>query len=176
MLGVGRKFPEFNLKATVGTDLETAFTQVSSETVKGKWMCMFFYPKDFTFVCPTEIVAFSDLSGEFKERNCEVYGASIDSEFVHMGWMQHNDELRNLKIPLVSDIKRELSEDLGILDEQEGVTYRATYIVDPEGLVRYASSNDLSVGRSPVEVLRVLDALQTGALCPVNWKKGEATL
>ena len=88
-----------------------------------------------------------------------------------MGWMQHNAELKNLNIPLISDIKRELSEDLGILDEQEGVTYRATYIVDPEGIVRYASANDLAVGRSPEEVLRVLDALQTGSLCPCELEK-----
>lgn len=176
MLGVGKKFPQFNLKATVDTNLDTAFTQISNDSYKGKWMCMFFYPKDFTFVCPTEIVGFDNLYGEFKERNCELYTASIDSEFVHMAWRTHNEELKNLKMPMIADIKRELSEDLGILDEQEGVTYRSTFIVDPEGTIRYVSSNDLAVGRNPEEVLRTLDALQTGALCPVNWKKGDSTL
>lgn len=139
-------------------------------------MCMFFYPKDFTFICPTEITAFDDLYTEFKERNCELYAASIDSEFVHMAWRQHNDALKNLQTPMISDIKRELSDDLGIIDEKEGVTYRSTFLVDPEGVIRYVASNDLSVGRSPDEVLRTLDALQNGGLCPVNWKKGEATL
>lgn len=176
MLGVGKKFPQFNLTATVDTNLDKAFTKLTNDSYKGKWMCMFFYPKDFTFVCPTELVGFNNLLGEFKERNCELYGASIDSEFVHMAWMTHNEELKNIDYPLIADIKRELSEDLGILDEQEGVTYRATYIVDPEGTVRYVSVNDLAVGRNPEEVLRTLDALQTGALCPVNWNKGENTL
>ncbi len=176
MLGVGKKFPQFNLTATVDTNLDSAFTTLNNDSYKGKWMCMFFYPKDFTFVCPTELVGFNNLMGEFKERNCELYGASIDSEFVHMAWMTHNEELKDINYPLIADIKRELSEDLGILDEKEGVTYRATYIVDPEGVIRYVSVNDLAVGRNPEEVLRTLDALQTGSLCPVNWNKGDKTL
>jgi peroxiredoxin (alkyl hydroperoxide reductase subunit C) len=176
MLGLGKKFPNFNLTATVDTNLDKAFTKVNNESFKGKWMCMFFYPKDFTFICPTEIVGYDNLHGDFKERNCELYAASTDSEFVHMAWRQHTEDLKNLKTPMISDIKRELSEDLGILDETEGVCYRATFIVDPEGIVRHVSANDLSAGRSPEESLRTLDALQNGGLCPVNWKKGDATL
>lgn len=112
-------------------------------------------------VCPTEIAAFGKLTREFADRDAQLLGVSIDSEFVHLTWRQAKDELRDLGLPMLSDLKRELSSALGILDPQAGVAQRATYIVDPEGVIRFVYATDLNVGRSPAEVLRVLDALQT---------------
>jgi peroxiredoxin (alkyl hydroperoxide reductase subunit C) len=176
MLGVGEKFPEFSVKATVSTDLKSAFKDLTDESYPGKWKVYFFWPKDFTFVCPTEIAAFGKLNGEFKDRDAQVLGGSTDSEFVHLAWRQHHEDLKSLPFPMLADVKRELCEELGILDPKEGVAQRATFIVDPENVIRFVSVNDLSVGRNPQEVLRVLDALQTDELCPCNWKKGEETL
>lgn len=176
MLGVGKPFPQFNLKAVTGTDLKTAFTEVNNDTYKGKWLVAFFYPKDFTFVCPTEIKGFSELNGQFKDRDAQVLAFSTDSEFVHLAWKQSHDDLKELKFPMVSDIKRELSQALGILDEAEGVAQRATFIVDPQGVIRFVYVTDLSVGRNPKEVLRILDGLQTDELCPCNWEKGKETI
>jgi lipoyl-dependent peroxiredoxin subunit C len=176
MLTVGDKFPAFNLKAVVPGDLKTAFTDLTEKSFPGKWKVVFFWPKDFTFVCPTEIVAFGEIEREFKDRDAQVIGASIDSEFVHHAWRQSRDDLKKVTYPWLSDIKRELSQALGILAKDEGVALRATFIVDPDNVIRFASVNDLSVGRNPQEVLRVLDALQTDELCPCNWKQGEDTL
>jgi lipoyl-dependent peroxiredoxin subunit C len=180
MLTVGDTFPAFKLAAVKGgkegLDLKSAFTEISSESDAGKWKLVFFWPKDFTFVCPTEIVAFGKLAGEFADRDTVVYGVSTDSEFVHLNWRLHHDDLRDLPIPMLADIKRELSQELGILDKAEGVCLRATFIVDPEGIIRFVSVNDLSVGRNPQEVLRVLDALQADELCPCNWQKGDDVL
>ncbi len=176
MLGVGKQFPNFNLKAVVTTDPKTAFTEVNNGTYKGKWLVAFFYPKDFTFVCPTEIKGFDELSGQFKDRDAQLLTFSTDSEFVHLAWRTHEENLKNLSFPMVSDIKRELTQALGILDEAEGVAQRATFIVDPEGVIRFVYVTDLSVGRNPKEVLRVLDGLQTDELCPCNWEKGQKTL
>jgi alkyl hydroperoxide reductase subunit AhpC len=176
MLGVGKKFPEFNLKGVTGTDPKTAFIDVHNKSYEGKWLVVFSYPKDFTFVCPTEIKGFGDLNKDFKERDTQVLTLSTDSEFVHLAWKQNHKDLTNLPFPMLSDIRRDLSASLGILDEAEGVAQRATYIVDPGGVIRYVSVNDMSVGRNPKEVLRVLDALQTDELCPCNWQKGEDTI
>ena len=176
MLGVGDRFPYFDLKATVANDMDNAFQQINSDTYKGKWLVVFFWPKDFTFVCPTEIAAFGELDEEFKDRDAQVLGASVDSEFVHLAWRQQKEELNDLPFPMLADIKRELSGSLGIIDREEGVSQRATYIVDPEGIIRFAMVTDLSVGRNSKEVLRVLDALQTDELCPCHWQKGQKTL
>jgi len=176
MLSVGKPFPQFDLKAVVDTDPQKAFTQISNETYQGKWLVVFAWPKDFTFVCPTEIAEFGRLNEEFQDRDAQVLGLSTDSEFVHLNWRRSHEDLKNLPFPMLSDIKRELSEALGILDDAEGVCLRATFIVDPDGIVRHVSVNDLSVGRNPQEVLRILDALQTDELCPCNWVKGEETL
>jgi len=176
MLTIGDNFPKFDLKAVVSTDPKKAFTQIDSETDAGKWKIVFFWPKDFTFVCPTEIAAFGRLNGEFNDRDAVVYGVSTDSEFVHLAWRQNHADLKNLPFAMLADIKRELSTELGILDKNEGVALRATFIVDPEGIIRFVSVNDLSVGRNPQEVLRVLDALQTDELCPCNWQKGDDVL
>jgi len=176
MLGVGQKFPEFNLKATVSTDLKGAFKDLNQDSYSGKWKVYFFWPKDFTFVCPTEIAAFGKLNREFSDRDAQVLGGSTDSEFVHLAWRQNHNDLKDLPFPMLADIKRELCQELGILDPKEGVAQRATFVVDPENVIRFVSVNDLAVGRNPEEVLRVLDALQTDELCPCNWKKGEEVL
>jgi peroxiredoxin (alkyl hydroperoxide reductase subunit C) len=176
MLTVGDRIPNFDLQAVVSTEQDKAFTRINNESDAGKWKVIFFWPKDFTFVCPTEIAAFGKLNTEFSDRDAVIYGASTDSEFVHLAWRRQHPDLKDLPFPMLADIKRELSQAFGILDKQEGVALRATFIVDPEGVIRFVSVNDLSVGRNPQEVLRVLDALQTDELCPCNWQKGEEFL
>ncbi|PKM08288.1 MAG: alkyl hydroperoxide reductase [Gammaproteobacteria bacterium HGW-Gammaproteobacteria-4] len=176
MLSVGDTFPQFKVKATVSTDLNNAFVDIDNATYAGKWLVVFFYPKDFTFVCPTEIAAFGAMNTQFADRNAQVLTGSTDSEFVHHAWRTHHKDLKNLPFPMLADVKRELTSALGILDKAEGVAQRATFIVSPEGIIRFVYVTDLNVGRSPEEVLRVLDALQTGALCPCNWAPGEDTL
>ena len=176
MLTIGHRFPDFNLKAVVSTDPKTAFTTVSPATYKGKWMVLFFWPKDFTFVCPTEIAGFNKLTSDFADRDAQLLGVSTDSEFVHLAWRQHHDDLKGLKVPMIADTRKDLSRALGVLEASEEVAMRATFIVDPDGIIRHVSVNDMSVGRNPAEVLRVLDALQTDELCPCNWQKGDAPL
>lgn len=176
MLTIGEKFPAFEVTATVDLNPQKAFETVTDASYPGKWKVFFFWPKDFTFVCPTEIAAFGKLNKEFEERGAQVLGGSTDSEFVHLAWREHHPDLRSLPFPMLSDIKRDLSEQLGILDLKAGVCLRATFIVDPEGVIRFVSVNDLAVGRNPHEVLRVLDALQTDQLCPCNWQRGEETI
>jgi len=177
MLGVGEKFPDYSVTATVSIDnSDKAFKTITNEDYPGKWKVYFFWPKDFTFVCPTEIAAFGKINKEFVERDTQVLGGSTDSEFVHRAWRVHHEDLKNLPFPMLADIKRDLTGQLGIIDENAGVAQRATYIVDPEGVIRFAYVTDLSVGRNPQEVLRVLDALQTDELCPCNWQKGQETL
>ncbi len=176
MIGVGQKFPAFSLNSTVSLEKDKQFKTITEKDYPGNWKVIFFWPKDFTFVCPTEIAEFGRKNREFKARDAQVLGVSIDSEWVHLAWRNNHPDLRALPFPMMSDIKRELSQALGILDPNAGVAQRATYIVDPEGIVRFVMITDLSVGRNVDEVLRVLDALQTDELCPCNWKKGEATL
>lgn len=173
MLTIGDKFPEINVKGVVSSDMKTAFKDFTPQTDAGKWKVIFFWPKDFTFVCPTEIAAFGKLNSDFNDRDAVVYGVSTDSEFVHLAWRQSHDDLKTLPFPMLADIKREISTACGILDKNAGVCLRATFVVDPQGIIRHVSVNDLSVGRNPQEVLRTLDALQTDELCPCNWKKGE---
>ncbi len=176
MLKIKDQFPQFAGKAVVSSDINTAFIDINNQSYKGKWLVVFFWPKDFTFVCPTEIAEFGKLNEKFNDRDAQVIGVSTDSEFVHLAWKNQKDELRDLPFPMFSDIKRDLSNALGILDQDEGVAQRATYIVDPQGVIRFVYVTDLSVGRNPSEVLRVLDALQTDELCPCNWKKGEEVI
>jgi peroxiredoxin (alkyl hydroperoxide reductase subunit C) len=164
------------VQATVSTEKGKAFQTVTDQDFKEQWKVYFFWPKDFTFVCPTEIAAFGRLDREFRDRDAQVLGGSTDSEFVHLAWRQHHPDLKDLPFPMLADVKRELCAALGILDPQEGVAQRATFVVDPHSVIRYVSVNDLNVGRNPEEVLRVLDALQTDELCPCNWHKGDAVL
>ncbi len=176
MLTIGDRIPAFDLNAVVSIDPENAFQRINQDSNAGKWKILFFWPKDFTFVCPTEIAAFGKLNNEFNDRDAVIYGISIDSEFVHLAWRNNHADLKNLPFPMLADIKRELSGALGVLDKNEGVALRATFIVDPEGVIRFVSVNDMNVGRNPEETLRVLDALQTDELCPCNWKKGDEFL
>lgn len=176
MLGVGQSFPKFNVKATVSTELKNAFAEINNDTYAGKWLVVFAWPKDFTFVCPTEIAEFGKLNAEFADRDAQVLGLSTDSEFVHLAWRNNHADLKDLPFPMLADVKRELTTGLGILDPAEGVAQRATFVVDPQGVIRFVMVTDLSVGRNVKEVIRILDALQTDELCPCNWEKGQDTL
>ena len=176
MLTIGDRFPEFALPGCAGTAAGKEFVNVSNSTFSGKWGVVFFWPLDFTFVCPTEIVEFGRLNTEFEKRNAKVLGCSIDSQYVHLAWRQANDGINTVPFPMLSDLKRELTSALGILHKQSGAALRATFVVDPEGIIRHVSVHDLPTGRNVNEVLRTLDALQTGSLCPVNWEKGKPTL
>lgn len=178
MKSLGKKFPEFKKLAVVSTEMGKEFAEISSEDHKkaGQWMVMFWYPKDFTFVCPTEIAEFGLKNDEFKKRNTLLIGASTDSEYVHLAWRKDHKDLRNLPFPLLADTSKSLADDLGILEKDEKVAYRVTFIVDPDGTIRWVCANDLNVGRNVNEVIRVLDALQTGGLTPCNWEPGQATL
>jgi len=175
MLTVGDKLPQFSLKAAVSENLETAFTTITNDSYAGKWLVLFFWPKDFTFVCPTEIAEFGRKNGDFADRDAQVLGASVDSEFVHLAWRKDHKDLKGLPFPMLADLRKDLSSALGILDA-EGVAKRATFVVDPQGVIRFASVTDMNVGRNVNEVLRVLDALQTDELCPCNWQRGDETL
>lgn len=180
MITVGNQLPLFELQAVPGGPLEEVerepFVTLSNQSQVGKWTVLFYYPMDFTFVCPTEIAAFGGAREDFEAREAVVLGASTDTHYVHLAWRRDHPHLRDLPIALLADYKRELASALGILHPREGVALRATFLVDPQGVVRWVNVNDLSVGRSVEEVLRVLDALQTDELCPCNWKQGQETL
>ena len=176
MLVPGSKAPEFNVPACVSIEKGKEFKNVSLKEFAGKWVVLYTYPKDFTFVCPTEIAAFGKLDGEFRDRDAQLLGVSTDSEFVHLAWRAAHPDLKDLPFPMVADLRRELASGCGVLDRKEGVAMRATFIVDPQGVIRFVEVTDMSVGRNPAEVLRVLDALQTDELCPCNWQKGQQTL
>lgn len=177
MISIGEKFPEFNLVASSDKPFETlnidnAFLNITDKSYPDMWKVIFFYPKDFTFVCPTEIVAFGNLFDEFKQRNTQILGCSVDSEFVHWAWRTHNPSLKNLPFPLLADVKRELTNALGIINQDSGVAERALFILDPQNVVKFIMVTDSKVGRNPHEVLRVLDALQSGELCQCGWIRG----
>jgi len=176
MLTVGDEFPSYKLQAVTGRDKGKEFETITHDSHPGKWRVVFFWPMDFTFICPTEIAEFGKREGDFADRDAQVLGASTDTHFVHLAWRKNHPDLAKLPFPMLADTKRELATELGILHKQDGVALRATFIVDPQNVIRWASVNDLSVGRNVDEVLRVLDALQTDELCPCNWKQGEPTL
>ena len=180
MLTIGDKFPAFNLKAVVSTDPKKAFTDISNESAQGKWKVVFFWPKDFTFVCPTEIAAFGKLNGEFNDRDAVVYGVSTDSEFVHLAWRQNHADLKDLPFPMLADTNRRLSQALGILDEDAGVAKRATFLVDPDGIVRAITWYPMAVGRNVSEILRLVVALQTSdahaVSTPEGWQPGQPVI
>lgn len=171
MLTVGDVFPEFSLAAAVDDGLE--FPTITNSSFKKKWLVVFFWPKDFTFVCPTEIATFGQLNKKFADLDAQVLGVSTDSEFVHRAWRTSHPDLKDLPFPMLADIKRELSAQLGILDQDAGVALRATFLVDPEGIIQHVSVNNLNTGRSVEEVLRVLEASQSGELAPCGWKPGQ---
>ena len=176
MLTVGDRLPGFKLQSVVSLEAGKEFAEITDASFPGRWLVLFFWPMDFTFVCPTEIAEFGRLDAAIKERGAQVLGASTDSHYVHLAWRTHHADLKSLPFPMLADTKRELSTALGVLHKTDGVALRATYLVDPDGIIRHVSVNDLAVGRNVDETLRVLDALQTGELCPVAWKRGQATL
>jgi peroxiredoxin 2/4 len=168
---VGKPAPGFTLDAVVGKE----FKKVSLSDYRGKWVILFFYPLDFTFVCPTEIRGFNEHLKDFEKLNAVVLGASVDSKWSHKAWIERGD-LGKLQFPLLSDFSKKTARHYGILDEREGVALRGLFIIDDKGTLQYESVNNLSVGRSIDETLRILEALQTGELCPINWKPGQKTL
>ncbi len=179
LITVGEKFPAFNKNAVVSLEKGKEFIELSSDLLENddnEWTVMFWWPKDFTFVCPTEIAEFNKHVDDFRDRDTRLIGASTDSEFVHLAWRKNHEDLRDLQFPMLADTSKSLAEELGILEGNEKVAYRATFIIDPQGIIRWVSVYDLNVGRNVKEVIRVLDALQTDELCPCNWEKGEATL
>jgi lipoyl-dependent peroxiredoxin subunit C len=176
LLGLGARFPEFSLQACVSAEPGAEFRIVDSHELEGTWTAIFFWPLDFTFVCPTELVEFNRALREFRALAARVFGVSGDTHHSHLAWRKENPALRNLEFPLLADAGKELVEELGILDPTEKVPLRATYLLDQERKIRWLCVNDLSVGRSTGEVLRVLAALQCGELCPANWSPGQATI
>lgn len=174
---VGKEAPQFSMATT--KNLDTLDHVATLDDYKGKWLIVFFYPLDFTFVCPTEITAFSDRIEDFEKLNCEVLGVSTDSVYSHRAWIKtpvDQNGIGEIRYPLASDITKEVSRSFGVLIEEKGIALRGLFIIDPEGIVRYEVVHDLNVGRNVDEVLRVLQALQTGGLCPVNWEPGQAQL
>jgi peroxiredoxin (alkyl hydroperoxide reductase subunit C) len=176
VLTVGDKFPEFELTACVSLEKGKEFEEINHKTYEGKWKVIFAWPKDFTFVCPTEIVGYGELKGDFEDRDAELIGASTDTAHVHFAWRRSDEQLAGADFPWIADNKKALAEALGILDKEEGVALRATFIVDPDNVIQHVTVNGLNVGRNPAEALRVLDALQTDELCPCNWTPGEEVL
>ncbi len=176
LLGLGAPFPEFSLQACVSAEPGSEFRIVDSRELEGTWTAIFFWPLDFTFVCPTELVEFNRALREFRALAARVFGVSGDSHHTHLEWRKENPALRNLEFPMLADAGKEVAGELGILDPAENVPLRATYLLDQERKIRWLCVNDLSVGRSTGEVLRVLAGLQCGELCPANWSPGQATL
>jgi len=162
--------PDFELEALSNSEIKN----ITLGEYRGKWVVLFFWPLDFTFVCPTEIRAFNELYPEFKKLNAEVLGASVDSAYSHKAWTESS--LGKIKFPMLSDFRKDVASRYGILNNEKGVAMRGTFIIDPEGIVRYTVVSDLNVGRSAAETLRVLQAFQTGELCPIDWKPGAKTL
>jgi len=175
---IGQPAPDFTVeyydRTKDGSDDQ--FGVLSLADLKGKWALLFFYPRDFTFVCPTELVAFNEKLEEFDDRDCVVLTASTDSGFSHKGWCDSHDDLGKLNYKMLADTNHSLSRAFGVYDDEKGLAYRGIFLIDPNGDLRYLAIHDLSVGRNVDEALRVLDALQTDKLCPCNWTPGEETL
>lgn len=175
---VAKQAPRFEMQAVLSNK---EFGKVSlEENIKnGKWTVLFFYPMDFTFVCPTEITALSDRYEEFADLGAEVIGVSTDTIHTHLAWIKTDrteNGLGDLKYPLAADHNQQVSRDYGVLIEEDGIALRGLFIINPEGEIQYQVVNHNNIGRDVNETLRVLQALQTGGLCPVNWKPGQKTL
>ena len=168
---VGKPAPGFSLEAVRGEEFKT----LSLSDYRGRWVVLFFYPLDFTLVCPTEIRGFNAALPRFRELNAEVLAVSVDSKYSHMAWIKRGD-LGKLEFPLLSDFKKEVSRSYGILDDESGAAQRGLFIIDPQGNIQYLVVHNGDVGRSVDETLRILTALQTGELCPLGWKPGQKTL
>jgi alkyl hydroperoxide reductase subunit AhpC len=168
---IGAPAPSFSLDAVV----EKEFKKIGLADYQGKWVVLFFYPNDFSFVCPTEIKGFNGALESFRKLNAEILGVSVDSKFAHLAWIKRGD-LGDLKFPLLSDATKEVSGKYGVLDRTEGTALRGLFIIDPQGALQYVVIHNRDVGRSVEETLRVLEALQTGSLCPLGWKPGKKTI
>jgi peroxiredoxin (alkyl hydroperoxide reductase subunit C) len=171
---VGSTAPSFSAPALVGREFKDITLKELLDD--GKWVVLFFYPKDFTFVCPTEIVGFNDMVEEFADRNTVVLGASTDTVNSHLGWVRSDERLQGLRYPLLGDVTKRITRDFGVLLEDQGIALRGTFIIDPTGRVRWSSIYDLDIGRNIEEVVRVLDALQSGGLCACGWREGDEHL
>jgi peroxiredoxin (alkyl hydroperoxide reductase subunit C) len=174
---VGEASPDFLMKTT--KDMKTLESTASLKDYKGKWLILFFYPLDFTFVCPTEILALSDRYEEFLELDADVLGVSTDSVHSHRAWINtplENNGIAGVKYPLAADFTKQVARDYGVLVEEDGVALRGLFIIDPDGVLQYSVIHNLNIGRSVDETLRVLEALQAGGLCGANWKPGDKTL
>ncbi len=174
---VGEPAPDFEMKTT--KDLKTLKEVATLEDYRGKWLVLFFYPLDFTFVCPTEIIALSERYDEFLEMDADILGVSTDSVHSHRAWLQtprDKNGIEGVKFPLAADMTHEVSDAYGVLVEDEGIALRGLFIIDPEGILQYAVVHNLNVGRNVDEVLRVLEGLQAGGLCAANWHPGEELL
>lgn len=169
---VGARAPVWTADAYVKDELQPVPVDVPG---RGSWTILFFYPRDFTFVCPTELHALEELRMDFEEFGARIVAASTDSWWVHRAWFTTNPWLEDVSYPVIADTSHELARSYGVLLE-DGAALRATFVIDPDGIVRHAAVTDVSVGRSAPETLRVVQALQTGELCPANWRPGEATL
>jgi len=174
---IGEPAPLFNLPST--KNLDTLSENVSLEDYRGRWVLFFFWPYDFTTVCPTEIIAFNESAGQFRDLKCDIIGASVDSVYTHKAWIntpRDQGGIGSIRYPMVSDFTKETARAYGVLDEKTGAAHRGLFIIDPEGIIRYQVVTDMNVGRSVEETIRILEALQSGGLCPINWRKGEKTL
>jgi peroxiredoxin 2/4 len=168
-LQIGKQAPGFTMEGYFKGEKK----KYSLADYKGKWTLLFFYPLDFTFVCPTELVELSKRHKDFEEKNAQVLGISVDSVYSHEAWLK---EMGDFEYPLLSDMTKEVSWNYNVLLEEEGVSLRGAFIIDPDGVLKCYMVNDLSIGRNVDELLRLVEAFQTGDLCPVGWKKGESTL
>ncbi len=182
MKTVGDELEEFSIEAAKPgfnhpeENGQSGFETITEESFPGKWKIIYFFPKSFTFVCPTEIVEFNNLVKDFEERDAVLLGGSSDNEFVQLAWRREHKDLDKLNHYTFGDVRGDLIDQFGIRDEEAGVALRATFIVDPNNIIQHVSVNNLNVGRNPQEILRILDALQTDELCPCNRTVGGATL
>ncbi len=176
---VGKPAPEFTAPVYDPQDASKFGHKVSLRDYRGKWVVFFWYPLDFTFVCPTEITALSDRLEDFEAIGAEILGASTDSVHSHKAWAntpRDRNGIEGVQYPIISDMTHTVADAYGVLVEEEGIALRGLFIIDPDGVLQYATINNLNIGRSVDETLRVLQALQTGGLCPSDWKPGQKTL
>lgn len=174
---IGHQAPKFDMPST--KNIEKLNENVKSEDYSGRWSVLLFYPLDFTFVCPTELTAFSDCYDDFQGIGADIIGVSTDSVYSHRAWIKtprNEGGVADLKYPLASDLTKEVSRAYGVLMEDKGIALRGLFVIDPEGILRYSVVHDLNIGRSADETLRVIQALQTGGLCQANWRPGQNTI
>jgi len=171
-LSIGSFAPDFSAPAYQNGNVNG---HVSLSSFRGKWVLLFFYPLDFTFVCPTELIKLGEMQEEFEKHNCQILGVSVDSVYSHEAWAKADSKIGAIRFPLISDLTKDISADYNVLHE-DGMSLRGAFLIDPEGILQSMVVNNLPVGRNSEELLRTLKAFQTGDLCPVNWNEGKETL